>query len=129
MLKFNLCNPQIVYRSEILFNGYINTIHFDNEHPLIEPFINLQQYARSKNLTLETLENLCHEFNIVSSYDKKTVLSNIENTVKENNISNSELIYRFANAFYKYPIEQIKINLAKINKSIPSVFNSYIDSI
>lgn len=129
MLKFNLCNPQIIYRSEITIDGIINTLYFDNEHPLVEPFNNLIQYSRSKNLTQETIVNLCNEFNIEVSFDTKTVLSNIENTANDTNISNLELIHRFANAFYKEPIKQAKIKLAEQNKSIPSVFNRYIDAI
>ena len=129
MLKFNLCNPSIIYQSEISVDGNITTTHYDLEHPFIEPFNNLVQYSSSKNLTDETLVNLCTEFGLQTSLDKKIVLSNIEKYAVENNIGNTELIHRFANAFYKGPISIAKAKLKTEGRSIPSVFDNYINSL
>lgn len=129
MLKFNLCYPEIVYRSTISVDGDITTIHFNNETPLIEPFDNLLQYSQSRNLTDSTLANLCQEFDISSSTDKKYVLSEIEKKAKETNMDNNVLINKFANAFYRDSIHIAIEKLAREGRCIPSVFDSYIDAL
>lgn len=126
MLKFNLCNPAIIYRSEISINGEITTIHYDLERPLIEPFTNLVQYSNSKNLTENTLIDLCLEFGITPTIDKKTVLREIQKYGEINHIQNDELIHRFARAFYKAPIIKAEEKLKTEGKTIPSVFDEYL---
>ena len=129
MLKFNLCNPKIIYRSKISIEGTISTIHFDNENPLIEPFNNLLQYSKSKNLTAKTLANLCEEFNLPISYDAKDVLTRIESFSSTSDISNDLLIHKFANAFYREALTKAIENLNAIGRTIPSVFDSYIQAL
>lgn len=129
MLKFNLCNPKIIYRSKISIEGTISTIHFDNENPLIEPFDNLLQYSKSKNLTAKTLENLCKKFNLPISYDAKDVLTRIESFSSASDLSNDLLIHKFANAFYCEALTKAIENLNKTGRSIPSVFDSYIQAL
>lgn len=127
-LKFNLCNPEIIYRSEINIDGTINTIHFDNENPMVVPFDNLSRYSRS-DIKPEQLSDLCREFEISVSTDRNTVLSTIENKAQSTNMPNSVLISRFANAFYKNPMHKAIEKLATENRTIPSVFDSYINSL
>lgn len=129
MLKFNLCYPEIVYRATISVDGNITTMHFDNETPLIEPFDNLLQYSQSKNLTNATLIDLCLDFEIQSSTDKKYVLSEIEKKAKELNMDNNVLVYKFANAFYRDSIHNAIKKLAREGRSIPSVFDSYVEAL
>lgn len=129
MLKFNLCNPKIIYQSKISYEGNITTVYFNPEEPYIEKFNNLVQYSRSKNLTPTTLTNLCNEFNIPHSLNTKIVLRAIENMAVTRNLSNDDLIHRFANAFYKDGIELAKNKLASEGRTIPSVFDEIINSI
>lgn len=129
MLKFNLCNPKIIYQSKISVDDKITTIHFDTESPFEEKFSNLSQYKKSKNLTPKTLQNLCNEFGIEISADIEDVLTRIEQKVQELNLSNAEFIKRFANAFYKEGISAAKNKLSLIGKEIPSVFKNIVDSI
>ena len=129
MLKFNLCNPKIIYRSKISIEGTISTIHFDNENPLIEPFNNLLQYSKSKNLTAKTLANLCEEFNLPISYNAKDVLTRIESFSSTSDISNDLLIHKFANAFYREALTKAIENLNAIGRTIPSVFDYYIQAL
>ncbi len=128
MLKFNLCSPQITYRSEITVEGTITTKYFDNENPLIEPFNNLLKFSQSRNLTSTTLRNLCAAFDIPFSNDKKVVLNSIETKAKHVNMSNLDLIHKFANAFYKESIQKAIHKLSLEGRTIPSVFDSYINS-
>ena len=129
MLKFNLCNPKIIYQSKISIQGNIETIIFNTENPIEVKFSNLAQYSRSKNLTSETLNNLCSEFNLDSSSSSLTVLNAIELKSKNDHLTNQELIRKFANAFYKESINNAKIKLKKEGRSLPSVFEFVTESI
>lgn len=129
MLKFNLCYPEIIYRSEIDSIGNIHTYVFNNEEPLIEPFDKLVQYARGKNLTESTLRNLCEEFNQPISNTAKDVLKNIESYAANQKMNNKTLVTKFCHAFYKEGIEKAKKRLAEEGKSIPSVFSEYVDTL
>lgn len=128
-LKFNLCNPYIIYQSKISFDGKIETLVFDNENPKEEIFDNLNQYLRVKNLTDTTLINLCEAFNIPVSTNKSIVLTSIEKSIKDCSLTNSEAIEIFAKAFYKESLIQANKKLKNEGKSFPSVFHKYIDSI
>lgn len=129
MLKFRLCNPKIIYQSKIDVNGQINTVYFDVENPCVENFSNLTQYSRSKNLTDKTLINLCEEFGIQLLDSPTEVLCEIEKIALSSQLSNDNLIHRFANAFYKEPIICAKDKLRAEGKTIPEVFSDIVNSI
>lgn len=129
MLKFNLCNPKIIYRSKITFEGNIQTLFFNTEQPFVDPFSNLLQYSKSRNLTPNTLENLCKEFNVNHSLIASEVLMSIEEKAKRLAISNEEMIRRFSNAFYKESINAARIKLRNQGKDFPSIFSEIINAI
>lgn len=128
MLKFSLCHPQIIYQSKIRPDNSIETIIFSPDNPVDVPFNNLRQYSRSKNLK-ENARNILKEYGIDLDEAPSTeeILRTIEEYCEAYNMKNTERIEKFANGFYKEPIQKADEMLRAEGKEIPSVFDDFVN--
>ena len=128
MLKFDLCNPQIIYRSKIKSNDSIETIVFKPHEPEETPFT-LHKYIRSNNFK-KYCHNVLAEYGIELSdnYTTTEILDKIEQFNETHNLSHSERRTMFAKGFYRERIELLKSELEQKGKTVPSIFDEFVNS-
>lgn len=129
MLKFNLCNPKIIYKSKLKSDNSIETLVFNSDSPEDVPFNNLGQFSRSK-IFKENMNNVLSEYGIENTEGLRRpvdVLQKIDDYCRQCNMANNVKIQKFANGLYKSSIKRIKTSLSGKNKEIPSIFNEFID--
>ena len=135
-LKFYLMKPVLIYRSLIMSDNSIDTQLFPNRDDPVEEIVTpLTNYSRSLNLTKDKILLLSDflKFNVNRSEVRAQLLSSIDKSVSQKNISSSDLADLISKALYYLDIEphitsipkRLRDKLYSIDKHIEILISSF----
>jgi hypothetical protein len=121
-LKFSLMQPECIYRSMLdIDESRVDTQVFPGrEDPEIYPLRPLEEYARSQNLTVESVRQLAANLGaaIPGGTAKRSLLASVQRFVEESGVPNSRLADEVAEVLYR---ERIEPHLGGLPERIRSV--------
>lgn len=126
MLKFHLTKPIKIYESIIYENDTIETLLLNNENNIEDKLLDLENYARATNLSINVINKIYQLLNIQipNNKSKKDLLKNLSS--KTTQFTNSELADIISYALYydnlQPHIEEMpKIIKDKVENSIKNI--------